>query len=243
MRGKLILIEGTDCSGKQTQSEMLIEKLNKNGIKAFRQSFPMYNTPTGKIIGGPYLGKPAICESWFEEGATNVDPKVASLYYAADRLYNISKINDLLEQGINVILDRYTPSNMAHQGGKIIDKDKRYALYNWIDDLEYGFLKLPKPDYSFLLYMPHEYAQQLRIARDEKLDAHEKSEEHLKNAETAYLELALLYDFEIIYCVKDDEIRSIEDINDELYSKVDFSLENEYTEGDSLDALEDSLMD
>lgn len=84
MKGKIIVIEGTDCSGKETQSKKLIERLNKEGIKTEYFSFPQYNTPTGRIVGGPYLGKSYICECWFPEGAINVDPKVASLYYAAD---------------------------------------------------------------------------------------------------------------------------------------------------------------
>ena len=92
MRGKLIVIEGTDCSGKETQTNLLLKKLNSEGIKVEKFSFPNYQSPTGKIIGGPYLGKEYICDCWFSEGATKVDPKVASLYYAADRKYNIHKI-------------------------------------------------------------------------------------------------------------------------------------------------------
>jgi dTMP kinase len=222
MRGKLILIEGTDCSGKQTQSELLVERLVKAGRKVERLSFPMYDTPTGKIIGGPYLGKESICESWFHEGATNVNAKVASMYYAADRLYNLPKINKLLDDGVDVILDRYSASNMAHQGGKISDSDERRKLYKWIDELEYEFLKLPRPDFSYLLYMPHLYSKKLRLSRaeNEKLDEHEKSEEHLKNAETSYLEIADIYNFTTINCVVNGEIKSIENINEELYSSV-----------------------
>ena len=78
MKGKLIVIEGTDCSGKETQSNLLIEKLKKENIRIEKFSFPNYNSPTGKIIGGPYLGKSYICEGWFEEGAPNVDPKVSA---------------------------------------------------------------------------------------------------------------------------------------------------------------------
>ena len=96
MKGKLIVIEGTDCSGKETQSNLLIEKLKKENIRIEKFSFPNYNSPTGKIVGGPYLGKSYICEGWFEEGAPNVDPKVSALYYAADRLYNIDKIKFLI---------------------------------------------------------------------------------------------------------------------------------------------------
>ena len=84
--GKIILIEGTDCSGKETQSKLLTEKLKKLGYSATYFTFPNYDSPTGKIIGGPFLGKSYISEGYFPEGAPNVDPKVSSLYYAADRL-------------------------------------------------------------------------------------------------------------------------------------------------------------
>ena len=222
MRGKLVLIEGTDCSGKQTQTEALVERLLEDGIQVRRLSFPMYDTPAGKIVGGSYLGKEHIGECLFKEGANNVDPKVASLYYAADRKYNISKVTELLDNGITVILDRYTPSNMAHHGGKIENKENRTEFYAWIDTLEYGLLELPKPDYSFLLYMPYEYGEQLRKSRIqiEKFDEHEKSEDNMRNAEAAYLEIAQIYDFDIINCVSNNQIRSIEDINDELYDKL-----------------------
>ena len=104
--GKLIVVEGTDCSGKETQTNLLIEKLKSNGIKVKKYSFPNYNSPTGRIIGGPYLGKDYICEGWFSEGASNVDAKVSSLYYAADRKYNIGVIEKDLKNGYNVVLDR-----------------------------------------------------------------------------------------------------------------------------------------
>ena len=86
MRGKIILIEGTDCSGKETQSKMMLEYLNSVGIDAVRLAFPDDESPTGKIVGGPYLGKSYICDGWFPEGAPNVDPKVSALYYASDYL-------------------------------------------------------------------------------------------------------------------------------------------------------------
>ena len=91
MRGKLIVVEGTDCSGKETQTNLLLTNLHTDNIKVEKFSFPNYQSPTGKIIGGPYLGKSYICEGWFPEGAPQVDPKVAALYYAADRKYNIYK--------------------------------------------------------------------------------------------------------------------------------------------------------
>ena len=132
MRGKLIVIEGTDCSGKETQTNKLMEKLNNDGIKIVKYCYPNYDSPTGKIVGGPYLGKKYICDGWFSEGATNVDPKVASLYYAADRRYDLVNIKEKLDNGYNVILDRYVYSNMGHQGGKILDKNERFKMYEWL---------------------------------------------------------------------------------------------------------------
>lgn len=217
---KLILIEGTDCSGKETQTKKAVERLNKEGIKSIYFSFPNYNSPTGKIVGGPYLGKPAIGKCVFPEGAANVAAKVSSLYFAADRKYNIDKVKEYLSEGFNVFLDRYVVSNMAHQGGKIEDEMERKKMYKWLEDLEYGLLELPRPDFTIFLHMPYKYSLILKSGREEALDEHERSETHLINAEKTYLELSELYGFDVIECVKDGNIRSIDDINDELVLKL-----------------------
>ena len=216
MKGKMILVEGTDCSGKETQSKLLEKYLNEKNIDTIRISFPDYNSATGKIIGGPYLGKEYICDCWFEEGAINVDPKVSSLYYAADRLYHLKYMENLLNEGKWIILDRYVYSNLAHQGCKILDEKERLELYKWIINLEFGFLGLPDPDLKILLHMPYEYSNILKKNRKEKPDQHEKSESHLKNAEKSYLEIAKLYNFNIIECVKDNNIKTIDEINNDL---------------------------
>ena len=220
MRGKLIVIEGTDCSGKETQSNLLIEKLNSNGINVSKFSFPNYDSPTWRIIGGPYLGKSYICEGWFKERAANVDPKVASLYYAADRKYNIGAIEEKLNQGINVILDRYIYSNMAHQAGKIGDEKERGKMYKWLETLEFDLLKLPHADIRIFLHMPYEASLALKAGRAEALDEHESNKEHLIKAETAYVELAKKYDFYTIECTGENGVRTIQDINNQLYDYV-----------------------
>lgn len=220
MRGKLIVIEGTDCSGKETQSNLLLEKLTKNNIAVAKKSFPMYETPTGKIVGGPYLGKEYICDGWFKEGAINVEPKVAALYYAADRRYNLPKIKELLDSGVNLILDRYVYSNMAHQGGKIYDTNERMNMYAWLDILEFKLLELPKPDIAIFLHMPYEQAMILKKDRIESADQHEQSEEHLKHAEKAYIELAQTYKWKTIECVNEGNIKSKENISNEVYDYV-----------------------
>lgn len=218
MKGKLIVIEGTDCSGKETQTKKLLERLNDLNIKTAYFSYPNYDSPTGKIIGGPYLGKEEICKGWFKEKATNVDPYVASLYYAADRRYNYKKILALIEQGVNVILDRYVYSNMAHQAGKF-EGEERKKMINFLDELEFKLLNLPVPDIKIFLYMPLKNSCELKKNRV-NIDEHEQDQNHLKKALETYLEIASLYDFKTIDCVKDDKIRTIESINDELLEYV-----------------------
>jgi len=220
MSGKIIVIEGTDCSGKETQTKLLVEKLKKQNRKCIRFDFPMYDTPTGKIVGGAYLGKPEICESYFKEGAVNVDPRVTSLYYAADRRYTLPKILKYLEEDYYVILDRYTTSNLAHQGSKIKEKEERFNMYQWIDKLEYWLLQLPKPDKTIFLHVPYENTLELRKNRA-SIDEHEKSVEHLKHAEEAYMELAELYNWDRIECIKDGKLRTVDDINEEILKIIE----------------------
>ena len=216
--GKIIVIEGTDCSGKATQTELLVKKLKKEKKKCISFSFPCYDTPTGKIVGGPYLGKHEICDSYFDD-AVSLDPKVTCLYYAADRKYNIDKVLKYVQDGYYVILDRYVTSNLAHQGCKIEDKDERFYMYQWIDKLEYWLLELPKPDVTIFLHVPYDFSKELEKNR-EYLDEHEKSPEHLKNAERAYVELSQLYNWATVECVKNNKLRSIDDIGEEIYNIV-----------------------
>ena len=217
---KLIVIEGTDCSGKETQSNKLIENLRRDNIKVCKYSFPNYTSPTGKIVGGPYLGKSYICDGWFPEKAPNVDAKVSSLYFAADRKYNIKQIEDKLNSYYNVILDRYVYSNMAHQGGKLKTKEERNNMFIWLEKLEFDLLELPEADIKIFLHMPFLESLKLKEGREEKLDQNEEDKEHLLNAEIAYKELAEKYNFKIIECTYEGRIKSIDEIQNELYSYV-----------------------
>lgn len=220
-KGKLIVLEGTDCSGKETQTRLLVQKLSKEGKKIEFLSFPAYDTPTGKIVGGPYLGREHIGETYFNEGAAAVDPKVASLYYAADRRYSRDKILDYLNNGTDVIIDRYVESNMGHQGGKIFDKEERLKLYDDLEKLEYDFLEMPRPDLILFLYVPYKNVAMLQTSRSEKKDGHESSPIHIRNAEMAYLELAKLHDYKVVHCLdKKGNIRDMFEINEEIYNLV-----------------------
>mgnify|MGYP004502163183 CR=1 FL=1 len=217
--GKLIVIEGSDCSGKETQSKLLVKKLNAMGIKAINFSFPMYDTASGKIVGGPILGKKEISECWFEEGPVNLDPKIFCLYLAADRKYNFPKIKEYLDNDYYVVLDRYVSSNMAHQGAKIEDPDERFNLFKWIDKLEYWLLELPKADLTIFLHVPYNITKELQKNRVD-LDQNEKDPSYQINTVKTYIELAELYNWTTINCSKDDEIRDIEDINQEIIDIV-----------------------
>ena len=147
--GKIIVIEGVNDSGKETQSKLLAKTLKEEGYKVVEFSFPMYKSPTGKIFKNCVLGKDG--NGYFEEGYENLDPYVVCLYTAADRKYHKEKIERYLKNDYIVILNRYTSSNMAHQGSRYSDSEERFYMYQWIDKLEYWLLKLPKPDCIILL--------------------------------------------------------------------------------------------
>ena len=227
MKGKLIVIEGTDCSGKETQSKLLVERLKKEGEKVATISFPMYDTPSGRIVGACLLGKPYLCEEYlkenhgfFPEGGGEVDSLTALCYYAADRRYNLPIIEKYLNEGYTLIADRYVTSNMAHRGGMLETKEERLKMYQKIDTLEYEIMELPRPNQVILLYMPYEQACVLKKQRKEAPDEVELDENYLKSGERAYLELADIYHYDVINCVENNQIRTIEDINEDVYKLV-----------------------
>jgi len=217
--GKIIVIEGTDCSGKETQSKLLKSYLEQNGIKVATFSYPQYNTPTGKIIGGPLLGKPSICSSWFNN-YVEVDSKVASLYFAADRRASLPVLKELINNNEIVIIDRYIYSNMGHQGSKIEDKEERLKMYKFLETLEFDLLELPRPDLVIFLYLPYSYGEELKKNRLETLDEAEKSQTHQIKSERTYLELTELYGFEKIDCFTNGTVKTREEINKEVISHV-----------------------
>ena len=203
--GKIIVIEGIEGSGKETQSNLLVDALNKLGIKSIEFSFPMYETPTGKIFKDCILNN----NSSFPEGYDGLEPELVCLYTAADRKYNIKRIEKFLKEDYIVVINRYTSSNMANQGSKYEDSEDRFYMYQWIDKLEYWLLKLPKPDYTILLNMPYKYNNQLSfdLAKDNS-----KQERVLES----YLELAGLYNWDIINCIDEDKEKTIDEIHEEI---------------------------
>ena len=205
MRGKLLVIEGTEGSGKETQADLLVRRLNEMGEKAVKMRFPMYDTPTGKIIYEHILNKDG--NSYFDE---EVDPKALSLYYAADRVNNIGKINELLDKGDHVVLDRYVESNMAYQASKFEDIKDRVNMIFWMEQLEFNLLDLPRPDKVIFLFLPYQYRPLVGEVADSKYH----------NIEMTYHLLSRRYDFGVVSCVNDDKLKDINSISDEVLEYV-----------------------
>lgn len=226
-RAKIFVIEGTDGSGKETQSKKLFDYLSNKKLKVKRYSFPIYSSPTGKIVGGPYLGKKEINETYFSETSANVDPLVSSLYFAADRRYNfLSEIESELYKNDIIILDRYVTSNMGHQASKAKTKKERDQILKFIETLEFDLCELPRPDKVIFLYMPFEATKELRKGRPSG-DGNENSETHLRHAEKNYIEIAKYYNWDYINCIKSkkynslEDIKSIDEIGEEINNIVD----------------------
>lgn len=217
-KAKIIVIEGSDCSGKKIQSQKLVERLKDKGKKVAYFSFPDYEVETGKIVGGPLLGIPSVGKSYFKD-LSLLDPYVTSLYYAADRRFHLEELNYAIENNDYVILNRYTSSNMAHQGSKISDKSLRKKFYQDIEHLEYEILKLPKPDKIFFLYVPVEISCDLLRQRGD-LDKAERNQKHLQKSLEVYQELAKIYHYCVISCAFKHQLRDIEDIHNEIYKEI-----------------------
>lgn len=216
--GKIIVIEGTDGSGKQTQAVKLYEALIKKGYNAMQISFPNYQSPSS---GGVkmYLG------GEFGENAKSIDAYQASVFFSVDRLCTMLKLKDFYENDGIIVIDRYVQSNMIHQAGKISDKKERERFLNWIDDFEFNVLKLPREDIVLFLDVPIKVSKSLANARKElksgtKLDIHEKDEKHLADAYEAGKFVAKKFSWEIINCVEEEKMKSIEQIHQEILSKV-----------------------
>lgn len=220
--GKIIVIEGVNDSGKETQSKLLAKTLKQEGYKVVEFSFPMYKSPTGKIFKDCVLGKNG--NGYFEEGYENLDPYVVCLYTAADRKYHKEKIEKYLKNDYIVILNRYTSSNMAHQGSRYSNSEERFYMYQWIDKLEYWLLKLPKPDCTILLKVPAKYLNQL----SEKQVAFNFQEDIFDQDSVlkAYIELSELYNWDSIDCVSNNKMKSVEEIHEEIMKIVRINLNN-----------------
>ncbi|PIN86852.1 thymidylate kinase [Candidatus Woesearchaeota archaeon CG10_big_fil_rev_8_21_14_0_10_44_13] len=210
-KGKLIVIEGTDGSGKATQSKLLVEKLEKEGFKVKTIDFPQYGRPCAKKVEDYLAGKFGKVE--------DVSPYDAARFYAEDRVDAAPMMKRWLEEGDIIIANRYQQSNKGHQASKIKDPGERKRFMEWIDDLEYSQNMIPRPDAVIFLHVPAEIAQTLITKRGNRKDIHEADTSHLKDTEQAYMEIAKKERWIMIECVKEGRIMQIGDIQRIVWEK------------------------
>jgi dTMP kinase len=211
-KGKFIVIEGTDGSGKGTQVAMLVDSIKKQKTAVEVADFPQYDNFSGAFVAKYLRG---------EYGTANeVGPYRASVFYALDRYDKSFDIKKWIDEGKIIISNRYVSANMGHQTGKIEGKKKRDIFLKWLDNLEFGIFNIPRPDVTILLYMPPEVGQKLvdqKAKRDytkgKKRDIHEADLDHLKKASEAYLYVAKKYDWKIINCVENGILLSREEVH------------------------------
>ena len=218
--GKLFVIDGTDGSGKQTQFAKLQERLTKDGIEYKTVSFPNYDSPSSSLVKMYLSGE-------FGKNAKDVSPYIASTFYAADRYATFKTgYQEYYAQGGIILADRYTTANMVHQAGKIQDKVERKKFLDWLWDFEFNLYGLPIPTEVFFLNMPVKKSLKLMENRENKFtheakkDIHESDVNHLIDAYNAACDVAKDYNWYEIHCVRNGELRTIEDIHEEIYNEI-----------------------
>ena len=221
--GKLIVIEGTDGSGKSTQFKLLSQRLEQEGQPFRKLVFPRYAEESSALIrlylGGAFGTKPS-----------DVNAYAASAFYAVDRYASYKQDwGQWYEDGGLIISDRYTTSNAVHQASKE-EGQQQAAFLKWLYEFEYDKLGLPKPDLTIYLDVPTDYTEKMMRHREAetntKADIHEKDMEYLATCRRTGRAAAEFYGWKIISCVADERMRSIEDIHEEIYRLVAACLED-----------------
>lgn len=220
--GKLIVLEGTDGSGKSTQFRLLTERL-KNENKSFQQLvFPQYSEPSSALIrmylGGEFGTKPS-----------DVNAYAASAFYAVDRYASFKKgWGEWYANGGLILSDRYTTSNAVHQASKVSPAEQP-AFLKWLYDFEYDKLGMPEPDLVIYLDVPTSFTEQNMRRREADTnthaDIHEQDLSYLATCRETGRAAAAYYGWNVINCVENGSMRSIEDIHAEICRLVAACLE------------------
>lgn len=218
-KGKFVVIEGTDGSGKGTQIALLAEYLKKQKKKFAVADFPQYDNFSSAFVAKYLRGEYGT--------AHEVGPYRGSIFYALDRYDKSFDIKKWLAEGRLVISNRYVSANMGHQAGKIKGRSARDKFLHWLHNLEYKIFGIPKPDVTILLYVPPEVGQKLvdqksarSYVKGKKRDIHEADLAHLRRASEAYLYVAKKYKWLIIECAPKGEMRTRESIQAEIIKKL-----------------------
>ena len=213
----LIAIEGTDGSGKHTQAKLLSEFIEKHEGDCKLISFPNYESKGCEPV------KMYLAGEFGDSGC--LDAYQANALYAVDRLCTMQAYKDYIKNGGNIVFDRYTQSTMLHQAALINDEDERDEFLSYVDNFEFNVLKLPRPDVVIFLDVPVEISKKLADARGayksgQKKDIYEEDVEHLKRAYNSGKYVAKKYDWKIIDCVRDGEIKSIQEIHQDILTSL-----------------------
>jgi dTMP kinase len=219
--GKIIVIEGTDCSGKTTQYEKLCARLKDENVTFATASFPDYPSDSSWFVRQYLKGE-------FGLKASDVSPKTASVLYAVDRYASFMKSEwgKVYRDDGNVLLARYITSNILHHTCKLETEQEKQEFIDWIHEFENETMGIPRYDEVILLNMPHEKVKVLREKRGAtssgaERDIHEADDEYLKAAYETSIWVAKKYGWTVIDCVDaEGNIRTIEDIHEEIYAKV-----------------------
>lgn len=215
--GKLIVIEGLDGSGKSTQLELLPQNLLKNGIESKTVSFPDYDSDSSALVK-MYLG------GAFGNHPDDVNAYAASLFYAVDRFASFkTNWGSYYNQNGVIISGRYTTSNAVHQTSKL-PPEMWQGFLDWLYELEYNKVGIPKPDKVIFLDMPVEVSQKLLSHRyagnEDKKDIHESDTNYLDNCRRAAMFTAQYSGWTVIPCAENGQARSIEDISNDILSET-----------------------
>lgn len=217
MSGKLIVFEGTDGSGKATQAGMLGIKLKERGVPFREIDFPRYGNPFAEparlYLDGALGKKPG-----------DVSAYAASTLYAVDRYASYKQDwGAAYEAGMLILANRYTTSNAVHQASKL-QPAERAEFLDWLFDLEYCRLGLPKPDLVLYLDLPTELSEQMLRQREHntgvKADIHEQDDTYLRNCRMNARQIARDLGWSMVNCAPDGQIRSVQDIHSEVWRKV-----------------------
>lgn len=216
-KGKLIVIEGLDGSGKGTQTALLTKVLSNMNIEVKQVSFPDYNNPSSALVKMYLNGE-------LGSSPSDVNAYAASSFYAVDRYASYKQFwQSDYQNGTVILADRYATSNAIYQLSKIKD-DELNEFLNWLEFYEYTQLQLPKPDAVIYLDMPIEISQQLLTQRyngdTTKKDLHESNFEFLKQCRKSALYAVEQQGWRLVECSKDNQPRSIEDIHSEVLQLV-----------------------
>ena len=209
----LIVLEGSDGSGKATQTTRLFERLRNLGVDVMRVSFPNYESESSALIKMYLRGD-------FGATAEEVNPYAAATFYAVDRFASFQSWKDFYAGSGVILADRYVGSNMAHQSAKIRRKADREKFLNWLDNFEYKRLQLPRPDLTIFLDMPPKIAAMLRRERGRE-DIHESDAAYMLKSYNAYKEIAEKFHWKVIDCSAGNFAKSAIDIHEEIFGLVE----------------------